>query len=180
MTVEIDTFGTDDLPAVQDAIVRVYAAAFGEPPYLEGPEGVAHFAETLPRHAARAGFRCCVARAEGGPALLGFGYGYTSAPGQWWYDAVAPALPPDERAYWLANTFEVVELAVLPAMQGQGIGGRLLDALLTGLPQRTAVLSTKPGAPAYGFYRRRGWVPLLEKYVFPGGAIPIAILGRDL
>src|SRR3954452_1483189 len=130
MSIEIVTIGEIDVGPLRDAILQVYEAAFGAPPYFEGPDGVARFAETLPRHAARFGFRCCIAREEAGGSLWGFGYGYTSAPGQWWYDAVAPAFPPDMRERWLGSTFEVVELAVLPAVQGRGIGGRLLDALL--------------------------------------------------
>ena len=53
--------------------------------------------------------------------LVGFGYGYTGALGQWWSDNVARALTAAQRAEWLDPPhFEIVELHVRPAYQRAG------------------------------------------------------------
>jgi hypothetical protein len=49
------------------------------------------FAEILPRHADRRGFRFVAARADDG-ALAGFAYGCLGGPGEWWHDRVSAAL----------------------------------------------------------------------------------------
>jgi GNAT superfamily N-acetyltransferase len=65
--------------------------------------------------------------------------------------------------------------------QGRGIGGRLHNALLGWLPHRTALLSTHQSeTQALCLYRKRGWVPLLEGFVFPGGDAPFLIMGLDI
>src|SRR3954447_5289250 len=127
-----------------DELVAVYASAFQPPPYRESDEDVARFAtDTLPRHAARDGFRLVESRDDDG-VLVGFGYGYTSAPGQWWHDGVAGALG-EPVASWLPGAFEVVTLAVRGDRQGQGIGGSLLDELVEGVER--GVLSVWDDAP---------------------------------
>src|SRR5699024_3522561 len=45
--------------------------------------------------------------------IVGFGYGYRGARGQWWHDEVARGLGTHETA-WLANYFELTELHVDP------------------------------------------------------------------
>jgi GNAT superfamily N-acetyltransferase len=59
---------------------------------------------------------------------------------------------------WGGGHFEVVELAVVPEMQGQGIGTALHDVLMSELPHRRALLSTwRFDCPARRLYVRRGW-----------------------
>jgi ribosomal protein S18 acetylase RimI-like enzyme len=178
----VSLIATPDLADLREQLVEVYRAAFAAPPYREGEAEVRRFAEeTLPRHAQRPGFRCCVARDRDKDLVVGFAYGYTGQAGQWWHDVVARALDRATADRWLPGSFEFVELAVTPAAQGRGIGGRLHDALMEGLPHRTALLSTRRAeTPALRLYRRRGWVPVLENFVFPGGAEPYVILGLDL
>jgi ribosomal protein S18 acetylase RimI-like enzyme len=146
--------------AIAADLVEVYRLAFGAAPYFESEESIARFgAESLPRHLDRAGFRCAVAREGGG--VVGFGYGYTGAPGQWWHDWVLEQLDAATATEWARSPFEVVELAVVPAAQGRGTGARLHDALLVGLPHRTALLSTRDAdTPALRLYVRQGWVTL--------------------
>lgn len=163
------------------AIVRVYAAAFGLPPYLRGEPEALIFADIFARQRSRAGFRCIVAREGSQGALVGFVYGFTSLPGQWWHDQVSQRLSDAQREHWLSDAFELTELAVLPSHQGKGIGGQLHDRVLLGLPQRTAVLSTMQiETPAMGLYRRRGWRVLLNDFLFSGAVRLYVILGKDL
>lgn len=180
MTLQILVLSQQELTEVRGQILAVYQATFAEPPYFEKEEDVARFAESLTRHAQRAGFRCCIAEDSATGQLLGFAYGYTSQTGQWWHDTVARALSQETIAAWLNGAFEFVELAVIPQMQGQGIGSRLHDALLADLPHRTAVLSTyQAEIPALHLYRRKGWLTLLQDYFFPGDDRRMVIMGLD-
>jgi GNAT superfamily N-acetyltransferase len=173
--------GRDDLPRVIDDIAAVYRAAFSAPPHEETEADARRFAEdVLPRHSERESFRCVVAL-DGSDRVIGFAYGYTGRPGQWWHDTVADAMGLEKDAAWLAEPFEVVTLAVMPDRQGKGIGGKLHDALLHGLPHRRAVLSVLHGeSPALSLYRGRGWVELLDDLVFPGGSKRMLVMGRLL
>jgi ribosomal protein S18 acetylase RimI-like enzyme len=137
--------------------------------------------ERLPRHSARKGFRFRGAFAPSGE-LAGFVYGYTGAPGQWWFDKVAAALGDETRRIWMdPGHFEFTELAVRPDYQGRGIGGRLHDSVLDGLPHRRALLSAlADNVPVVGFYKRRGWRILLERLRFEPGRPNFSIMGREL
>ena len=162
-----------------DALAQVYAAAFGRPPYCEPPESAARFVEGLRRHSRYPGFRCVVAR--DGETVIGFAYGYTSAEGQWWHDAVAGRLPSESARVWLSNAFEIVDLAVHPTAQGRGAGRELHDRILQGLPHRTAVLSTRnEETTALRLYRRSGWRAIATDFHFPGSEDSWLILGREL
>lgn len=116
----------------------------------------------LPRHVERDGFVFLVVR--DGPAITGFGYGYTGAYGQWWTDRVALALTPAQREEWLDSPhFEVVELHVRPSAQRRGIGSALLAQLLSRQPHRRAVLTTQAAArSARRFYAKNGWTELAD------------------
>lgn len=162
--------GLIDEPAavrgLSEELECVYRAAFGAPEYGEGEEEVRRFVEEqLPQHLTREGFRLATAAVDG--ALVGFAYGYTGQRGQWWTDKVASLAPAEIVQTWVGGHFELVELAVDPAVQGQGIGARLHDRLLDGLPHDRALLSTyREDRPAPRLYRRLGWqllVPDLDE-----------------
>ncbi|NUR95877.1 MAG: GNAT family N-acetyltransferase [Kribbellaceae bacterium] len=164
---------------IADELGRVYAAAFGP------EEDAGRFvAEQLPAHAARDGFKLVTARiprptgvprATGVPGpgvgsldvagvmggsgpVVGFAYGYTGQLGQWWPDRVAQAVGPELTAEWIGGHFEVVELAVHPDAQRQGLGAALMTELMRGVPNRRALLGTDvDDGPAPRLYRRLGW-----------------------
>jgi ribosomal protein S18 acetylase RimI-like enzyme len=121
---------------------------------------------------------------SGGQVLAGFIYGFHGRPGQWWHDTVAGALAtmyPPAATTWLADSFEVAELHVLPAYQGCGIGRRLLLELTSGRPERTAVLSTQDAeSRARRLYRSVGFTDLLTGFHFSGGDSPYAVMGATL
>ena len=163
-----------------DGLADVYAEAFAAPPHDEPPEAAARFRESLARHTALPGFRAAVAWADGAD-LVGFGYGHTSLPGQWWHDRAAAVLPPAQAARWLDAPFVVVELAVRPRCQRRGIGGRLHDLLLDGLPHAGAVLSARgDDADVLRLYDARGWQEIGRDLVFVPGGAPYVILARRL
>ena len=127
------------------------------------------------QHTDRPGFRAVGAfgATPEGEQLVGFGYGYLVEPGQWWHDQVRAAL--DRRA------FEVCELHVHPDHQSQGLGRRLLHALVADLPHPAALLSTPDAdTKAFRLYHADGFVDLARGYHFPGDSRPFAILGVAL
>ena len=135
--------------------------------------------ERLPRHATREGFVFLAARHD--EAVVGFGYGYTGALGQWWTDHVSRALTDAQRAEWLHPPhFEIVELHVRPAYQRGGIGSRLLAQLLSRQRHDRALLSTQRSSrKARGFYAKNAWQELAE-VDFGVGYPPYLVLGKRL
>ena len=166
---------------LQYQLGEVYQAAFNIQKKSEGAE---RLAEMLEMHRSREGLLCFIAQNDADQRIVGFIYGYTSRPGYWWFDTVSRAMSRTALQIWFEHAFEVVELAVHPSFQGQGIGGRLHDSLLAALPPNTyttALLSTDPGETnARHLYNKRGWVPLLEDFYFPGRRTPMVIMGLDL
>lgn len=157
-----------------DEVLDVYATAMGYPPEIaELRRGF------VAAHTQRSEFRA-VATFDG-DTLLGFAYGYRSRPGQWWHEQVRAGLDPATYTAWMLDCFELVELHVMPAAQGRGIGQAQLTALLDGVRRRTVALSTPEGeSRAWRLYRRMGFVDLLRQYDFPGDDRPFAVLGRVL
>jgi ribosomal protein S18 acetylase RimI-like enzyme len=135
------------------------------------------------QHTERPGFRAVGAFAEfpDGERLVGFGYGYLTAPGQWWHDQVRAALDRRTAKKWLPDSFEVCELHVHPDHQSRGLGRQLLHALLADLTQPVALLSTPDSnTKAFRLYHADGFVDLARGYHFPGDSRPFAILGVRL
>ena len=85
--------------------------------------------------------------AAGDSHIIGFGYGFRGAGGQWWHDVVRLALTAQVgatvAAAWLDSSMEIAELHVHPDFQRRGIGRRLLLGLTAGRPEHTAALSTQ-------------------------------------
>jgi GNAT superfamily N-acetyltransferase len=166
---------------LQHQLVTIYREAFGILPYCKEEAEVADFAQSLPRHVGKDGFRIVVALADQTEQAVGFAYGYASSRDQWWYEEVAKVVRASMVVEWLRSSFRLVEMAVAPGAQGQGIGGLLHDRLLGGLSYERAVLSTMAAeTPAYRMYVKRGWRVLLDDFLFPGVTRPYRIMGLDL
>ena len=140
------------------------------------------------QHTERPGFRAVGAFAATGVGgeptaeeLVGFGYGYVVAPGQWWHDQVRAALDRRTAKRWLPGAFEVCELHVHPEHQSRGLGRQLLHALVADLPHPAALLSTPDAdTKAFRLYHADGFVDLARGHHFPGDSRPFAILGARL
>lgn len=160
--------------------LRVYVAAMGYP-----RSAVRQRAPLWREHSYRAGWRAVGAMDEFG-SLLGLGYGYQGARGQWWHEEVRRGLVSDPgEVDWLADYFELTELHVLPRAQGHGLGERLLRLLVEGCDTSAVLLSTPeldPESPAraWRLYRRLGFVDVLRGHRFVGDPRPFAVLGRPL
>jgi ribosomal protein S18 acetylase RimI-like enzyme len=146
------------------------------------PEVVVQRREIIVSHTTYPGFLCTGAFDDAATdELIGFGYGYLGATGQWWHDTVARALGRDAARRWLRDGFELAELHVRPEHQGGGIGRRLLADVLERTPARHAVLSTPDTeSPARLLYRSVGFEDLLCGFFFPGSSECYAIMGVDL
>jgi GNAT superfamily N-acetyltransferase len=196
-TVTFTELGPAEFRPSINRFIAVYKAAMNPPDrMLAGRDAI------LARHATNPGFRALTAvlapggeswggSAYGAPpiaahggVLAGFTYGFHGAPGQWWHDMVAAALAVSSEggaSSWLADSFEVAELHVLPAYQGAGIGRELLLRLTSGRPERTAVLSTADTeSRARRLYRRVGFTDLLTGFRFSGAEPPYAVMGARL
>ncbi|MBK5308094.1 MAG: GNAT family N-acetyltransferase [Frankiaceae bacterium] len=165
----------DELGRRRDELLDVYAEA------MQVSASAARARRPIvSAHLDRPGLRAVGGTDDDG-RLVGVAYGYLGAPGQWWHDQVAAALTPSIVDSWLTGAFEVCELHVRPAAQGQGLGRALLEQLLTGPPAATAVLTTPDRETrARGFYRDAGWVDLLRGLMFPGDPRAFAVLGKRL
>jgi ribosomal protein S18 acetylase RimI-like enzyme len=174
-SVRIETWSGPQLAGRADEAMAIYALAMNYPGYAGAQRAV-----TARRHTSNAGFACRVAIGPDG-SLVGFGYGYTTAPGQWWHDLVRAAISRQSDVSWLENAFELSEIHVLPDWQGAGIGRRLLTSLAAGIAHSAMLLST-PDADtrAFRLYRDLGFVDLARNHLFPGDARPFAVLGVRL
>jgi ribosomal protein S18 acetylase RimI-like enzyme len=158
-----------------DDAMDIYVRAMHYPQHAGAQRAV-----TARRHAANHGFACRAAVLADG-TLVGFGYGYTTAPGQWWHDLVRKALDKQQAQEWLGNAFELSELHVLPEFQGAGIGRVLLTELAAALPHDAILLSTPDvDTRAFRLYRHLGFIDLRRHYLFPGDVRPFAVLGAWL
>lgn len=152
--------------------LEIYGAAMHYPPSVVDAR-YGHAAA----HTTRMGFQA-VGSFDPDEVLTGFGYGYTTRPGQWWHDQVAAALERSQSRQWLRDSFELCEFHVRPGHQGVGIGRSLLRTLLADVSHSHVVLSTPDSdTRAFRLYRSEGFVDLLRGHYFPGDARPFAVLG---
>jgi ribosomal protein S18 acetylase RimI-like enzyme len=173
--VHVESWSGRQLAARVAEAMQIYVVAMNYPSYTGAQRSAS--ART---HTTNQGFACRAALLDDGK-LVGFGYGYTTRPGQWWHDLVRRAVSRDVAAQWLTDAFELSEMHVLPDYQGLGIGRRLLGSLAEGIPHRAMLLST-PDADtrAFRLYRSMGFRDLARNYLFPGDSRPFAVLGAWL
>jgi ribosomal protein S18 acetylase RimI-like enzyme len=156
----------------------VYGAAM-----KRSPEVVVQRRDIIAVHVSYQGFLATGAFAPSadGDELIGFGYGYRGAPGQWWHDIVSHALGRADTKRWLHDGFELAELHVLPEQHGHGLGRALLTDVLSRAGASHAVLSTPDSeSPARSLYRSYGFADLRCDFHFPGSPEAYAIMGVDL
>ncbi|XVS62010.1 N-acetyltransferase family protein [Actinosynnema sp. CA-299493] len=170
---EVDAPG---LLALAQPLERIYRACFAAPPWNEDEARFARFADRLARHMAEPGVRGIVARHDGEPVAVA--YGWPSAPevpDTPFYTGAHNALAPADRYRLRPSAIEVVELMVAPGHRGHGLAGRLLERFVRGYPR--AWLCTHPDAPARHLYRSRGWV---ERGSFTDvNGVPLIVLTLD-
>ena len=147
MAAVIRTATPADLIPLREELIALAAQAFCAAPWNEGPADAVRAIDRMWGYLDGPDFAAVIAVEN--EHLIGFAYGVT--------DSVCAALHPGPSAP--AEAFEVVELAVVPAFQGRGIGRALHDSLLATAPDLRLLL-THPAAPARDGYRRWGWIDL--------------------
>lgn len=174
-SVTIEEWSGPQLAQRLNEAMAIYVVAMNYPSYAGAQRSV-----TAQGHTSYAGFACRAAVRPDG-RLVGFGYGYTSTPGQWWHDLVRRAVTDEIAADWMRDAFELSEMHVLPPYQGVGIGRRLLTSLAAAIPHDAMLLSTPDNdTRAFRMYRKLGFVDLVRQHRFPGDARPFAVLGARL
>jgi ribosomal protein S18 acetylase RimI-like enzyme len=161
---------------VAGAIGRIYQDAHGCPE----EDALAFVNGAFARHTTWPGFVLLVATFEGIPA--GFVYGYDSRPGQWWHDTIRPAMVLGGKGDWQEGAFELAEIAVVPAVQGRGIGSALIRAFLVAASGKKVLLSAdmEEGNRARALYRRLGFIDLVPDFRYPGFDDVAVIMGRPV
>ncbi|MDT0309367.1 GNAT family N-acetyltransferase [Streptomyces sp. DSM 44917] len=170
--------GADAVLAALDSLLPLYAEVYAEPPYHEGPEGIADFIH-LYHHQARQRPGVRVAFAQDDGQTVGFAFGFRlPADTAWWTGALTP-LPPDLTREDGRRTFAVVELGVRKPWRRRGIARRLHAALLEGQPVERATLTVRPepeAAPARAAYTAWGYRPLTATRPWPEAPLYTAMI----
>ncbi|MGE3076801.1 MAG: GNAT family N-acetyltransferase [Dehalococcoidia bacterium] len=161
-----------------EGAIAVYAEAFAEPPYSDPDRGREIRQRLRETHSRRPGFQLLVA-CSAPDRVVGMTYGYHGSNGQWWHDTVVRALDPFRANEWLGDSYELVEIAVHPAVQGNGIGAELINTLLGPRGEATCVLSTRTDSEAHELYSRLGF-EVIEEMPFTVGGYPFYVMGKKL
>jgi ribosomal protein S18 acetylase RimI-like enzyme len=128
------------------SIESVYASAYAEAPYNEGPDDVVEFAKGWPARVSQPSFRLVIARRD--DRTVGFAFGHQLTPTTLWWRGMLGDVERDVVTEYEGRTFAVIELAVDAAMRNHGIGRELHAHLLAGLREERATLLVRPEATA--------------------------------
>lgn len=114
--------------------------------------------------------------------IAAFAYGYVGRTGEYFNDLVREKLlaayGTDVANYWLADVFEVVEVAVDAPFRGKGFGDLILTELLKDVDARTALLAVRTdNERAINLYAKHGWEQLLPSVRFPNELTPYMVMG---
>lgn len=142
-------------------------------------ENADDFLTRLERHATYPGYHGIVAM--DGQTVVGFAYGYTSAPGQYYHELLKEALSNNNQTGWLEDCFEFVELAVHSSVRKIGLGRRLVKRLEEHIPNQAAILTTQMNnTPARKLYEQLNWTVIQQNFKPSGSAEPYVIMGKQL
>ena len=159
--------------AVIEQLCDLYAEVYAEPPYNEGPQHVATFADHFTDEVTRPGFSLVTATDH--DVLAGAVHGWTMKAGRWFRNPLAE--PPAEIKN--APKFAVIEWMVRKRYRGTGVGRQLLDRVLDNRPERYAILTSNPDSAARRIYDRLGW--RFMSATRPSDLLPsMDVLVRDL
>ena len=161
-------------------LIEINEALLGQIEQLYNKVWNQSIVERLKKHDTYEGFKGLALLNET-DQLVGFAYGYTSLPGQYYHGLLSKALNSAEYEQWLSHCFEVVELAFDPGFRRQGHAKTLMTELLDGIKRKTVILTTQTdNKSARSLYESMGWVIVKEPF-YPGEPEkPYVIMGRKL
>ena len=181
VNVSIRRLSPSEFALVAPRLVDIYISAMGYDPAVHEQRLRAWRHDIM-----RPGFTGIIA--SGPNDVVGLAYGFLGTRDTWWDRQVRRGLSlattPEQADDLLRDYFEIAEIHVSPAIQGRGIGGKLLTELVWNVPARTALLSTPEvdaeDNAAFGLYRSMGFEDVLRWFRFDGDDRRFAILGRPL
>ncbi|QHS21736.1 GNAT family N-acetyltransferase [Virgibacillus sp. MSP4-1] len=135
--------------------------------------------ENFLRHSTYEGYQGLATENSQGE-IIGFAYGYTSLPGQYYNNLLIREFGPEEKEKWFGNCFEFVELLVDPLYRKQGYGRLLAGHLLEGINHNTAILTTQAkNHAAQHLYRQLGLQVIKEPFYPNVQSEPFVIMGKE-
>jgi ribosomal protein S18 acetylase RimI-like enzyme len=136
--------------------------------------------ERLIKHSSYPGFSGFVCLSDN-EEFVGFTYGYSSLPGQYYHDILAKELDSTGYALWLSNCFELVELVVHPSYRNQGYAKWLVTELLKDVQNKTTILTTQVNnQSARHLYQALDWTTVKEPFFPSNDGTPYVIMGKVL
>jgi GNAT superfamily N-acetyltransferase len=170
--VEIRTGGADLCEHFFEPLCELYDEIFSEPPMHWTAGQSSEHRETLQRLMKDAGFKLVIAAI--GTDLIGFAYGRTLAPDTKWWDNFLTPVPLETTSERPDRTFAVIDFGVTLPRRGQGLGRRILEALLADRREERATLAVEPEAiESQEFYRHMGWEHVGRLRGAPGDTAPL-------
>ena len=136
--------------------------------------------ERIIRHKSYKGFKGYVILNDE-DKIIGFSYGYTSLPGQFYHELLAKEFNAEEYQYWLQDCFEIVELAIHSSYRKQGLGKMLMEKLLEDIDNKTAILTTQmENKAACSLYESLHWKVLKAPFYPSNTKQPYVIMGKEI
>ncbi|MFJ2589668.1 GNAT family N-acetyltransferase [Streptomyces sp. NPDC087538] len=132
-TIELRSFGHEDLPDIEQTLLAVHADAYAA---KLGDEFVQRFPWFVRHWGGNPEFSCVIGYDGGEP--VGFAYGAPATPGREWWREHLSEPPADE------TTFSVSELMVGMRWRKTGVSKQLHEALVADRPEALAVLLVNP------------------------------------
>ncbi|MFE6747669.1 GNAT family N-acetyltransferase [Kitasatospora purpeofusca] len=144
MTVRL--LGGEQTAQLEAQLKAVFAEAFVEPPYGEGPAETERAFRRFRSQVRRRGFRAAIA--FDGEDVVGMAYGYPLSANTSRWDTLTHNVPDELRHEDGNRTFGLFELAVRPGWRRLGAATLMHRALVDGLDQARMMLNTRPEAVA--------------------------------
>ncbi|MEV7022133.1 GNAT family N-acetyltransferase [Kitasatospora sp. NPDC093558] len=156
MTVVVRVLDGAQTALLEEKLKTVFAEAFAEPPYGEGPPDVERAFRRFRSQVRRRGFRAAIAFES--ETVVGMAYGYPLAANTGWWDTLTEPAPEELRREDGKRTFGLFELAVRPAWRRRGVATELHRVLVDGLENQRMMLNSRPEATAaQAAYRAWGY-----------------------
>lgn len=141
--VELRHYVGHEFGAIRNIAIDLYREVFGHE--IDKPFwSVERYSQRIERHATMSGFGAVVAYTN--EESIGFAYGITLATTTRWWATIQPPLTDPAFTHEDGHrTFALFEVIIKPEHQGQGIGRRIHDELLSNRSEQRITIATHHG-----------------------------------